>query len=247
MHSHRGGAAPAAVVGAVMLLVSACASTPQQAEYEAEGLSNAHAADDVAQPREARIRPSPPVAAQAPQTADADLGEHALGAHRQAQQARDTALAAQLAAEGGRQPRSLAVSELVAELAALEVEAESTARGLVLVLDEPPGENRQLAAKLAPVIVFLERNPDHSVVVEGHTDNRLPLPESLRRSQADARAVRALLLREGVEARRVQAHGIGPDAPVADNDTAAGRARNRRLEVIIVPTKPIHERSTETR
>jgi outer membrane protein OmpA-like peptidoglycan-associated protein len=52
-------------------------------------------------------------------------------------------------------------------------------------------------------------------------------------SLARADAVRNALVERGVDAARITTAGFGADAPVAENDTATGRARNRRVEVIV--------------
>lgn len=171
------------------------------------------------------------------QTASAsDLKNDALRAHRQAQSARETALAAQLA-----RATSSEVEQLATELAALEIPNALTDRGLVLVLDDElfmPGVAQarpQLSGKLAPVVSFLTQNPQRRVIIEGHTDDQLPLANSLRLSQARAESVRTALIREGVGGARIQARGFGADEPVASNESDAGRAQNRRVELVIIP------------
>jgi OOP family OmpA-OmpF porin len=74
-------------------------------------------------------------------------------------------------------------------------------------------------------------NPTVIVEVAGHTDNTGRRATNLRLSQERANAVRAYLIRLGVPAEQVRARGYGPDLPVADNATAAGRAQNRRVEL----------------
>lgn len=176
-----------------------------------------------------------------PSAAAESLSEPALQAHRRAQQARDTALAAQIAATPPTEQGNETARRLAADLAALEVDTESTARGLVVVVEDPQTDavvatELHWATKLAPVVAFLTDHPDRTVIVEGHTDNRMPLPQSLRQSHAKAQALRALLVRAGVPDRRIETRGMGPDAPIASNDTAEGRARNRRVELVIEPS-----------
>jgi outer membrane protein OmpA-like peptidoglycan-associated protein len=79
------------------------------------------------------------------------------------------------------------------------------------------------------------RFPAIRLVVEGHTDSvgSSTRNQSLSLSRADT--VRSLLLWHGLEASRVSARGFGPTVPVADNATAEGRARNRRVEIRILP------------
>jgi OOP family OmpA-OmpF porin len=68
------------------------------------------------------------------------------------------------------------------------------------------------------------------VQIIGHTDNVGQRASNLALSQARAQAVRAYLANQGVDAARMSVLGKGPDAPVADNATVDGRARNRRIE-----------------
>jgi outer membrane protein OmpA-like peptidoglycan-associated protein len=69
--------------------------------------------------------------------------------------------------------------------------------------------------------------------VVGHTDNVANLDLNLKLSKARAEAVvQALSTRHGVAPVRLIAHGVGPVAPVASNDSEAGRAKNRRVELV---------------
>ena len=64
----------------------------------------------------------------------------------------------------------------------------------------------------------------------------LQFPSNWHLSEARATSVRALLQRDGVPAERLQARGKGEAEPVAPNDSAANRARNRRVEIeLLVP------------
>lgn len=71
--------------------------------------------------------------------------------------------------------------------------------------------------------------------VQGHTDTSGKLEVNLELSQQRADAVRAYLLAQGVGPTRVEAKGLGPNHPIADNNTAAGRAENRRIEFVLIP------------
>lgn len=68
------------------------------------------------------------------------------------------------------------------------------------------------------------------VEVIGHTDNVGPRDSNLALSHARAQAVRAYLAERGISQETVMVSGQGPDRPVADNGSADGRARNRRIE-----------------
>lgn len=70
--------------------------------------------------------------------------------------------------------------------------------------------------------------------VEGHTDNRGAPDLNKRLSQARASSVMTWLVQHGVEVGRLEAHGYGMEKPIEDNDTEAGRAKNRRVEFRIM-------------
>ena len=81
---------------------------------------------------------------------------------------------------------------------------------------------------------ILKENPELFVEMSGHTSME-GLPErnldlSLRRAQA----VKAYLVRRGIEDRRILTVGHGSDVPIADNNTEDGRRRNRRIEFRIL-------------
>ncbi len=68
------------------------------------------------------------------------------------------------------------------------------------------------------------------IEVIGHTDALGHRPGNISLSLARAQAVKAYLVGKGLPAERLQTSGMGPDQPVAGNDTEDGRARNRRIE-----------------
>lgn len=76
------------------------------------------------------------------------------------------------------------------------------------------------------------------VDIQGHTDDRGDREANVELSLRRARAVRAYLIDHGILPDRVEAHGLGPDRPVASNDRPEGRATNRRVEVHIVDVAP---------
>ncbi len=89
------------------------------------------------------------------------------------------------------------------------------------------------AAAIAEVAKLLQGDPALKVFVVGHTDTVGSVESNLTLSQARAEAVVQALVRDhGVAAARLRAHGCGPFAPVATNDTDEGRARNRRVELV---------------
>jgi outer membrane protein OmpA-like peptidoglycan-associated protein len=81
------------------------------------------------------------------------------------------------------------------------------------------------------VAASLSANPDIRIEIGGHTDNTGSTATNMRLSQARADAVRAYLASKGVAPGRMVANGYGPSQPVAPNNTPAGRAQNRRVEL----------------
>jgi OOP family OmpA-OmpF porin len=69
--------------------------------------------------------------------------------------------------------------------------------------------------------------------VDGHTDASGTEEANLAISRLRADAVRRALVAGGVAAERITVVGSGEASPIADNDTREGRARNRRVEVVV--------------
>ncbi len=82
---------------------------------------------------------------------------------------------------------------------------------------------------------FLKANPTIKIEVRGHTDNVGDAKSNLALSTDRAFSVRDLLIAKGIdESRLINFKGYGASAPIADNGTEAGRAKNRRTEFVIV-------------
>ena len=75
--------------------------------------------------------------------------------------------------------------------------------------------------------------PSMQFRVEGHTDTTGSVETNRTLSLARANAVRDYLASQGVEAGRISVVGLGSDQPIADNATSQGRARNRRVEIVL--------------
>lgn len=99
-------------------------------------------------------------------------------------------------------------------------------------------EGRKAVQQLAQV---LAENPDIAVLIEGHTDNvpysgRGELKDNWDLSTKRATAIVHILQENsGIDPQNLTAAGRGEFAPVAPNDTEAGKAKNRRIEVILTP------------
>jgi OmpA-OmpF porin, OOP family len=75
------------------------------------------------------------------------------------------------------------------------------------------------------------------IIAVGHTDSVGTDAYNQKLSVKRAEAVKAYLVSKGIEKNRVYTEGKGEKQPVADNKTAAGRAKNRRVEIEVVGTK----------
>ena len=151
-----------------------------------------------------------------------------------ADQARsDAANAAQVAAASSEQQ----AAELQRQIDVLQ--AKPTDRGLVLTLgdvlfttgraDLKPGA----AGNLNKLVAFLNKYPDRSVTIQGYTDSVGSEDYNQRLSERRADSVKSYLAEQGISSMRLSARGKGRSDPVADNESAAGRQQNRRVEVII--------------
>jgi OOP family OmpA-OmpF porin len=90
---------------------------------------------------------------------------------------------------------------------------------------------RESSQTLDEVAESLVAWPDVDVEVGGHTDSVGSRDYNVSLSQRRADAVKAYLVGKGIDADRLETKGYGPDEPVATNDTAEGRAQNRRVEL----------------
>jgi OOP family OmpA-OmpF porin len=122
-------------------------------------------------------------------------------------------------------------------------EVKSCEAGLVKLVTRSQVRFTTNSAKLLPTSRPLLREITHQlercpgvVVVEGHTDAQGVREENVTLSLNRARAVVSGLVGLGVPAARVRAEGFGPDQPLATNETATGRAQNRRIEFRVART-----------
>jgi len=89
-----------------------------------------------------------------------------------------------------------------------------------------------IVEEIADVMV---KNPKLALVeIQGHTDNTGAAPYNLRLSQERAEAVKEALMRLGIEGSRLTAKGYGQDKPLLPNVSDANRARNRRVQLMIL-------------
>jgi outer membrane protein OmpA-like peptidoglycan-associated protein len=93
--------------------------------------------------------------------------------------------------------------------------------------------NPTAVARLTGLAAQLRARPDVVVVVVGHTDSTGTDEVNRPLSQRRALAVVDFLVQQGVQPSQLRADGLGPDRPVADNDSPDGRQANRRSEVSV--------------
>ncbi len=92
---------------------------------------------------------------------------------------------------------------------------------------------------LDSVAQVLKEHPEIlKIEVQGHTDNKGSKQLNAKLSDDRAKAVREALIKRGVDGGRLVSKGYGPDKPIADNATDAGRAQNRRVQFIVTEKKP---------
>lgn len=149
------------------------------------------------------------------------------------------------------------VSDLESEVSAGKIEIQRLREGLRLnVSDEVlfasgsaelDAKGQEVLVKVAAQLVPLR----DAIHVRGHTDDRKiggalaeRYPTNWELAAARAASVVRLLERKGVSPKRLSAISLGPNDPVAPNDSAENRARNRRIEILLVP-KSVEARGPE--
>ena len=106
----------------------------------------------------------------------------------------------------------------------------------ILFATDSTAVSPSIQGDLIAVARNLQQYPDTNVQVIGHTDNTGDASYNQGLSQRRAPAVAAILTSTGVPSFRVSSIGRGEDQPVASNLTPEGRAQNRRVEIVILPT-----------
>ena len=125
--------------------------------------------------------------------------------------------------------------------------AKEDARGMVITLSGSvlfrSNDSMLLPASLTRLDQVAEAlvAKGQRVTVEGYTDSRGSQSTNMSLSQRRADSVRTYLVTRGFPTEKIEAHGMGPDRPIADNTSAEGRANNRRVEIVIakaISTEP---------
>ena len=87
----------------------------------------------------------------------------------------------------------------------------------------------------------LNKYDDTNILIEGHTDNTGTKEHNQKLSEQRAQHVASFLEEQGVKASRVKTSGYGESQPVASNDDASGKQKNRRVEVAIFANKKMQK------
>jgi outer membrane protein OmpA-like peptidoglycan-associated protein len=107
----------------------------------------------------------------------------------------------------------------------------------ILFATDSAALNAQLQSDLFVLSDSLNKYPGSIVTVTGHTDNTGTAAYNQDLSERRASAVAAVLRSGGVAGSRVRVVGAGESQPIASNQTASGRAQNRRVDITITPTR----------
>lgn len=161
-------------------------------------------------------------------------------ARAEAEQAKQLAAARAHAAELSRKQAALAEQAARTLRARLEnLKARPGPKGMQMILGGiafAPGEARlqgEVTQHLGKLVQFVQSSPGKPVLIEGYTDSSGDAQRNLDLSRQRAASVRDALVAAGVDAARIHVKGYGEADPVADNGTPSGRARNRRVVVIL--------------
>lgn len=168
---------------------------------------------------------------------DLDATKTQLAGERSIVASQQVALNAEQQRRGDAESRAADAVAALAKVASVKKEERGTVITLSGAVIFASGRAELLPgarAKLDQVAVALAQgDPESKIRVEGHTDSRgsAALNEDL--STRRASAVRSYLVSKGLAADRVSFGGLGAGNPIADNDSAEGRANNRRVEIIV--------------
>jgi outer membrane protein OmpA-like peptidoglycan-associated protein len=224
------------------------AAAAAKAKSEAEAKAAAEAAEaqrkadeearrqaELAAAREAQLK-AEAAAKESQMKAEAAIAAAKAKAEADALAAKEAAAKAE--AERARQDKEVLRAQLLEQFNRV-LETRDSPRGLVITMADVlfdtgkfdlRSEAREALARLSGIVVS---HPGLYLQVEGHTDSVGSEDFNQKLSDQRADAVRDYLVHQGIEGQTVTAKGFGKTMPIAENDTAAGRQKNRRVELIV--------------
>ncbi|WP_282054967.1 OmpA family protein [Maribacter luteus] len=101
------------------------------------------------------------------------------------------------------------------------------------------------AATLDKLAGIFKEYPKSNILVEGHTDSAGPEDYNMKLSQQRAESVTNYLIAQGISATRFTTKWYGENQPKADNATAEGKSKNRRVELAIVASEELKEEAQQ--
>ncbi len=224
----------------------AAARAAAQESAREKAIADAQAAQSAEKAAESKAAAE---AAQAQEEAERLKAEQArLSAQEQQQQAEQARLQAQQAEQKAQEADRLraqaeeAQQQLRQQLLRqfnLILETRDTARGLIVNMSDVLFDFNKYTLrpaareKLAKISGIILSHPGLRLEVDGYTDSVGSEAYNMKLSEARAQGVSSYLIGEGIAPDDITAKGFGKDNPVASNDTAAGRQKNRRVEMVV--------------
>jgi OmpA-OmpF porin, OOP family len=89
----------------------------------------------------------------------------------------------------------------------------------------------EAATILDRLVAFMNENKDKKAELSGHTDNIGTEAYNRKLSERRVNSVRDYVVKKGIDNSRISGQGFGESKPIAENKTAQGRAKNRRVEI----------------
>lgn len=93
--------------------------------------------------------------------------------------------------------------------------------------------NKQSNNELTRLIDYLKKHPKKTIEISGHADNSGNFDRNMKLSKDRAKSVTDYLISKGISAKRLKYKGYGSTKPIAKNNTAENKAKNRRVEVLL--------------
>lgn len=117
-------------------------------------------------------------------------------------------------------------------------ETKRTEQGIVTklksdILFDSGKSDLKASGNISQMAAILKKYPENVLTIRGYTDSTGAATTNKTLSEQRAQAVKGQLVAGGVPADTISTQGMGPDSPIGDNKTPAGRAQNRRVEIEI--------------